>query len=154
MAIDAGYKITALTGQNGQNGTDGNGITVQYSASGTGGWHATFTSGDLYMRQSTDGGATWSAAMRVVGEKGAQGAKGDKGDKGDTGATGPQGAKGDTGATGPAGKSYWQTAVWVDLSASTYNTNTWYPVTGTSISGDGAQSLRVTVQLNSGTKPA
>ena len=106
MAIDAGYKITALTGQNGRNGTDGNGITVQYSASGTGGWHATFTSGDLYMRQSTDGGATWSAAMRVVGEKGAQGEKGEtgaqgaKGDKGDTGAQGAKGDKGDKGDTG------------------------------------------------------
>ena len=92
MAIDAGYTIRAISGRNGsdgqngtngkdgKDGTDGNGITVQYSVNGTTNWHSTFTSGDIYMQQSTDGGKTWSAAMRIVGEKG---------DKGEDGVTPP-----------------------------------------------------------------
>ncbi len=85
------------------------------------------------------------------GDTGATGAKGDKGDKGDTGATGAQGPKGDTGA---AGKDYWQTKVWLDLSASTYDVDTWYPVIGTSLSNDGYVGIKVVVNLNSGTKPS
>lgn len=52
------------------------------------------------------------------------------------------------------GDNYWISKTWVDLSATTYNSNTWYPVVGTSISNDGVQSLRCTVQLNSGTVPS
>lgn len=52
------------------------------------------------------------------------------------------------------GDNYWISKNWVDLSATTYDTNTWYPVVGTAISSEGTQSLRCTVQLNSGTKPA
>lgn len=41
----------------------------------------------------------------------------------------------------------------IDLSASTYDQNTFYPVTGTAIRGDGMQFIKVAVHLNSGTKP-
>ena len=103
MAIDSGYIITPISGKkgtDGQNGKNGTGISVQYSVNGTENWHDTFGNGDIYMRQSTNGGTTWSAAMRIVGEKGDKGDTGAQGLKGETGATGP---KGDTGATGPQG---------------------------------------------------
>lgn len=54
----------------------------QYSADGETQWHDTFTAGDLYMRQSTDGRATWSDPIRIVGPTGATGAKGDDGEDG------------------------------------------------------------------------
>jgi len=79
MAIDAAYKIIALSGKDGTDGESGTGIKVQYSVNGTSNWHATFTDGDIYMRQSTDNGTAWSDAMRIVGEKG---------EKGDPGANG------------------------------------------------------------------
>lgn len=50
---------------------DGDSIQVQYSADTTS-WHTTFTEGDLYMRQRV-GEASWSAAMRIVGESGQEG---------------------------------------------------------------------------------
>lgn len=50
---------------------DGESIDVQYS-SDTVSWHATFTTGDLYMRQRK-GDGQWSGAMRIVGEKGQDG---------------------------------------------------------------------------------
>ena len=130
MAIDSGYIITPISGKkgtDGQNGKNGTGISVQYSVNGTENWHDTFGNGDIYMRQSTNGGTTWSAAMRIVGEKG---------DKGDT------------------GTPYWVSQWWVDLSASSFDQNTWYPVVGTNLTPVGVQSLRCTVQLNSGTTPA
>lgn len=45
---------------------------VQYSVDGAT-WHSGFQVFDVYMRQSTDNGATWSAAIRIVGEKGKDG---------------------------------------------------------------------------------
>jgi hypothetical protein len=48
-------------------------VTVQWSVNGTTLWHDTFTTGDLYMRQSNDNGVTWSAAAKVVGENGSNG---------------------------------------------------------------------------------
>ena len=102
MAIDSGYIITPISGKkgtDGQNGKNGTGISVQYSVNGTENWHDTFGNGDIYMRQSTNGGTTWSAAMRIVGEKGDKGDTGAQGAKGDTGTTGPQGPKGDKGDT-------------------------------------------------------
>jgi len=51
-------------------------LLTQWSVDGSTAWHNTATPGDLYQRQSTDGGATWSAAVRVVGEDGAAGAPG------------------------------------------------------------------------------
>ena len=94
------------------------------------------------------------------GDTGATGPQGSQGEKGDTGATGPQGPqgeKGDTGATGPqgpSGKDYWQKNVWIDLSDSSYDSNTWYPVRGTRLPGDGYAGIKVSVQLDSGTKPS
>ena len=75
MAIDSGYTITPISGQNGTNGKDGqNGasVSVQYSVDGTSNWHDTFVSGDKYMRQKV-GTGNWSAAMKVVGEDGKDG---------------------------------------------------------------------------------
>lgn len=59
MAIDAGYTITPLSGS---------GIQVQYSSDGET-WHATFTDGDVYMRQKIDGG-DWTDPIKIVGEDG------------------------------------------------------------------------------------
>lgn len=47
-------------------------IYVEYSVNGSTKWHTTFASGDIYMRQKKGNGA-WSAAIRIVGEKGADG---------------------------------------------------------------------------------
>lgn len=54
-------------------GANGQSVAAQYSADGST-WHAPpFEPGDLYMRQSVDGGSTWSNAMRIVGENGSNG---------------------------------------------------------------------------------
>jgi hypothetical protein len=50
---------------------DGPGVRVEYSVNGSTSWHSTFTSGDIYMRQSVDDGATWTGAIQIVGEEGA-----------------------------------------------------------------------------------
>ncbi len=55
---------------------DGQGITVEYSIDGATLWHSEFTAGDLYMRQSVDGGDTWSSAIKIVGEDGDNGTDG------------------------------------------------------------------------------
>lgn len=73
------------------------------------------------------------------------GVYGDKGPKGETGATGAQGPKGD---------NYWLKSEWIDLSASTYDVETWFPVVGSSIYNNGVQEIKVSVQLNSRTKPS
>ena len=57
----------------GQKGDAGDAIYVEYSVNGSTLWHATFTTGDLFMRQKTGVSGTWSAAMRIVGEKGTTG---------------------------------------------------------------------------------
>lgn len=82
------------------------------------------------------------------GVTGPQGAQGPKGDKGATGAQGPQGAQ------GPKGDNYWLKSGWIDLSDSTYDVETWYPVVGSKIYDNGVQEIKVSVQLNSGTKPS
>ena len=87
MAIDSEYKVAVLTGKPGE---DGNNLKIQYSKDNSS-WHTTFATGDLYMRTSSDNGATWSAGMRIVGEKG------------DTGSTGPQGIQGIQGIQGERG---------------------------------------------------
>ena len=53
-------------------GTNGSSFAAQYSVDGSTNWHATFTDGDIYMRTSADGGKTWSAAIKIVGEKGGE----------------------------------------------------------------------------------
>ena len=52
-------------------GKDGISVSAQYSADGTN-WHDTFQSGDKWMRTSSDGGTTWTAAMKIVGENGSE----------------------------------------------------------------------------------
>lgn len=105
MALDSSYVITALTGKQGEQGIQGlrgetgTSVIAQYSVDGSSNWHSTYASGDIYMRTSTDSGATWSSAVRIVGEKGDKGAKGDKGE------TGAKGDKGETGVTGASGIS-------------------------------------------------
>lgn len=55
---------------------------------------------------------------------------------------------------GTDGKDYWQQDVWVDLSAATYDQNTWYTVVGKILPVDGFAGIKVVVNLNSGTKPS
>ena len=44
-------------------------LVVEYSATGADGtWHSTYTNGDRYMRQSSDGGNTWSGAMLITAQ--------------------------------------------------------------------------------------
>jgi len=58
------------------------------------------------------------------------------------------------GKPGKDGKDYWQQDVWVDLSAATYDQNTWYPVVGGRLPQTGFAGIKVVVNLNSGTKPS
>lgn len=55
---------------------------------------------------------------------------------------------------GADGKNYWQQDVWVDLSAATYDQNTWYTVVGELLPTTGFAGIKVVVNLNSGTKPS
>ena len=55
---------------------------------------------------------------------------------------------------GTDGKNYWQRDVWVDLSAATYDQNTWYTVVGEALPQNGFAGIKVVVNLNSGTKPS
>lgn len=70
---------------------------------------------------------------------------------GKDGAQGPQGPQGKPGADG---KNYWQQDVWVDLSAATYDQNTWYTVVGEQLPQNGFAGIKVVVNLNSNTKPS
>lgn len=56
-----------LTGEDGEDGLDGDSIQVEYSVDGASGWHFPFASGDKYMRQRIGTGA-WSDAIKIVGE--------------------------------------------------------------------------------------
>lgn len=58
------------------------------------------------------------------------------------------------GKPGADGKNYWQEDVWVDLSAATYDQNTWYTVVGEPLPQTGFAGIKVVVNLNSGTKPS
>lgn len=55
---------------------------------------------------------------------------------------------------GADGKDYWQQDVWVDLSAATYDQNTWYTVVGEQLPQTGFAGIKVVVNLNSDTKPS
>lgn len=70
---------------------------------------------------------------------------------GKDGAQGPQGPQGKPGADG---KNYWQKDVWVDLSAATYDQNTWYTVVGEQLPQTGFAGIKVVVNLDSDTKPS
>ena len=62
---------TGLNGSNGSNGSDAPAVVAQYSANGSTGWTTTLnTSTHKYIRHSYDGGKTWSAAIKMVGEDG------------------------------------------------------------------------------------
>lgn len=61
---------------------------------------------------------------------------------------------GKDGKPGADGKNYWQEDVWVDLSAATYDQNTWYTVVGELLPTTGFAGIKVVVNLNSGTKPS
>lgn len=63
-------------------------VQIEYSVDGSTGWHTTFTTGDIYMRQRVGSTGTWQGPIRIVGADGA------------TGATGPAGATGAPGANG------------------------------------------------------
>ena len=58
------------------------------------------------------------------------------------------------GKDGAQGKDYWQQDVWVDLSAAEYERNVWYPVVGGALPYGGFVGIKVSVGLNSGTKPS
>ena len=58
------------------------------------------------------------------------------------------------GKPGADGKNYWQQDVWVDLSAATYDQNTWYTVVGELLPRTGFAGIKVVVNLNSDTKPS
>lgn len=62
------WEIAKIKGESGADGDDGDSIEVQWSADGTT-WHSSYQTGDLYMRQRV-GDASWSSAIRVVGEGG------------------------------------------------------------------------------------
>lgn len=58
-------------------GIAGKSVLVQWSKDGTGNWHDTYQTGDMFMRQNVDG--VWGSAIRAVGEKGEIGPDGKKG---------------------------------------------------------------------------
>lgn len=58
------------------------------------------------------------------------------------------------GKDGAQGKDYWQQDVWEDLSAAEYDRNVWYPVVGGALPSGGFVGIKVSVGLNSGTKPS
>ena len=136
----------------GKDGTDGKTyylhIAYANSSDGKTGFSVTDSASKLYIGQYTD--TTVKDSTDPTKYKWTL----IKGEKGDKGATGAQGLKGDTGATGPKGDSYWVKSEWIDLSASKYDVDTWYPVVGSSLSDNGVQEIKVSVQLNSGTKPS
>lgn len=60
---------------------DNSPVKSQYSVSGSS-WHDTYTSGDMYMRMTFDGGNTWGEAVKVVGTNGRNGSDGSDGKDG------------------------------------------------------------------------
>ena len=140
---------TGATGPQGPKGNTGNtGATGATGPQGPSGASVTGATGPT-------GPTGPTGATGPQGPKGATGATGPQGPSGAsvTGATGPTGPTGPTGATGPQGPkgdNYWMSYNVVDLSS--LNQNTWYPVIGSTF--DKIQNIRVSVQLNSGTKPS
>ena len=54
------------TGTDGNDGTNGNDLSIEYSINGSTLWHATYVTGDIYIRFSTDGEATWSPKIPFI----------------------------------------------------------------------------------------
>ena len=75
---------TGDTGDTGAAGADAPYLQYQFSADSAS-WHPSFTSGDKYIRFSTDGGTSWGDAILFQGPQG---------ETGDTGPQGPQGTQG------------------------------------------------------------
>lgn len=71
-------EIKGDTGDKGDTGAAAPRLKTQFSINGTTAWHDAYAVGDAYRRESNDNGATWSVAMRMVGEKGDSGADGKK----------------------------------------------------------------------------
>lgn len=80
-------------GAKGDKGDNAPLVRYQFSTDGTS-WHIAFTSGDAYIRFSSDNGLTWSNSILFKGEQGIRGIQGEKGNKGDKGNTGDTGEKG------------------------------------------------------------
>lgn len=66
------YIWVRFRGADGSDGADAPELAVQWSINGVSGWHDDYADGDVYQRQSTDGGDTWGPALRSVGEIGAR----------------------------------------------------------------------------------
>ncbi len=64
--------LTVTRQRNGTDGSDGTSVLAQYSADASS-WHSSYSSGDIYMRTSSDNGSTWTDAIRIVGESGENG---------------------------------------------------------------------------------
>lgn len=149
------YSVSRI-GTDGAKGMPGaNGKTTHFayatSADGKTGFSTTLFAGATYIGTYDDNKSEDSPTYtdyKWTKLKGDTGAKGDKGEQGDQGAQGPQGKP------GTDGKDYWQQDVWVDLSAATYDQNTWYTVVGEQLPQTGFAGIKVVVNLNSGTKPS
>ena len=146
------YSVSRI-GTDGAKGTRGaNGKTTHCayatSADGKTGFSTSMFAGATYIGTYDDNKSEDSPTYtdyKWTKLKGDTGAKGDKGEQGDQG---PQGKP------GTDGKDYWQQDVWVDLSAATYDQNTWYTVVGEQLPQTGFAGIKVVVNLNSGTKPS
>lgn len=149
------YSVSRI-GTDGAKGMPGaNGKTTHFayatSADGKTGFSTSMFAGATYIGTYDDNKSEDSPTYtdyKWTKLKGDTGAKGDKGEQGDQGAQGPQGKP------GTDGKDYWQQDVWVDLSAATYDQNTWYTVVGEQLPQTGFAGIKVVVNLNSGTKPS
>lgn len=67
-----------IVGERCVTGASGTSVLAQYSSDGTN-WHLSFVSGDIWMRTSSDGGNTWTNAIRIVGQNGQDGTNGTDG---------------------------------------------------------------------------
>ncbi|WP_297220245.1 collagen-like protein [uncultured Prevotella sp.] len=149
------YSVSRI-GTDGAKGMPGaNGKTTHFayatSADGKTGFSTTMFAGATYIGTYDDNKSEDSPTYTDYKWTKLKGDTGAKGEKGDTGAQGPQGPQGNPGADG---KDYWQQDVWVDLSAATYDRNTWYTVVGETLPQSGFAGIKVVVNLNSGTKPS
>ena len=73
--------VTGPAGPAGSDGTDGSSVLAQYSSDGTS-WHSAYQEGDMWMRTSSDNGASWTPAIRIVGQDGQDGEPGAPGSPG------------------------------------------------------------------------
>ena len=90
QGLDGTDGAPGTDGVDGSDGTDAPEVRIEYSSDGLGGWSATYTEGDAFIRFSTDDGGTWSAARRFRGEDGTDGAPGTDGVDGADGTDAPE----------------------------------------------------------------